>query len=131
MTSFLGFAVLSVLSVAFIILDRRLWGFAISPGVVLTAGYTVVVGVYAIARTAYDFANVQWSTYAAVVGFTLACMLCSVTAAVLLRWRRAESQSQIARPSVTPRWLILVTLTLFLALAVPASLNSGGFWSTD
>lgn len=124
-------AVLALLSVAFIKLDRWLWGSALTPGVVLASGYAAIVLIYGIASGFYEFADVRWTTHAALALFIGACMLCSVIAAAALRWRRREIHTEVRGSGAAPLTLMLLALTTFLPLAVVTSLANGGLWSTD
>ncbi|MFT3664750.1 DUF6337 family protein [Piscinibacter sp.] len=123
-------AVLALLSLAFGKLDRWLWGSALTPGVVLASGYAVIVLIYGIARSFYDFAEVRWITYAALALFIAACMLCSVVAAATLHWRRSEIHTNARGTGAAASIVLVLVLAVFLPVAVVTSIANGGLWST-
>ncbi len=129
--NFVAVAILALLSAAFIRLDRWLWGSAITPGVVLAAGYTVIVLIYSVARSFYEFVEVRWVTYGVLALFIGACMLCSLLAAATLRWRRREIHTKVRGSGSAPLVMMLLALTAFVPVSVFTSVGNGGLWSTD
>ena len=126
-----GFLVLVAIAIVFARLDRRLWGTAATPGVMLIIGYTGVAGVYAAARVTYYFDEVQAQTYVAVVFLALTCMAASTLSAAALGWRPSEFLLPVTDRGYGARAAVLVLVGAYLPTALVVSLQNGGLWSSE
>ena len=121
-----GFLVLLAVVIVFARLDRRLWGTAATPGVLLIIGYTGVAGVYAAAQVTYYFDEVQAKTYVAVVFLALTCMAASTLSAAALRWRPSEVLLPVTDRGYGARAAMLVLVGAYLPIALVISLKTAG-----
>jgi Family of unknown function (DUF6337) len=63
LVAWVGLACLILVLVLHMRVDTRIWGASITPGVLLTGGYTAVAAVYALASLVYRFNPIHAATY--------------------------------------------------------------------
>lgn len=122
---------LTLISLAFMRLDRFIWGTSYTPGVVLSFSYSIVTLIYTLSKDYYPFVEIAWTTFAGLALCLCACMICSVVSALATGWRNNEFEEVELRRSSAPLILLISALAIYLPLAVNASLASGGFWLSD
>ena len=111
-------------------IDKKVWGTFVTPGAMLTGGYSLVIVIYGISVQFYDFREIGYETYWALTILTFFCIICSVVASVIQRWLPTEINLPIRDSGRLSLIVVLSTLVAFLPFAIQTSLVYG-FFSTD
>jgi hypothetical protein len=132
LVAWLGLMAIATVLVVQMRLDAHIWGSRLTPGVLLTAGYTAVAAVYAVASLAYELHDeVTYETYA------LLCLMGALAAGVSfvvcigMSWRKVEATKSVPHSGPVLRYALIVVAIGFAVAAWQLTRDAGGLWASD
>jgi hypothetical protein len=131
MVTWFGLAALVSVCAIHLFVDVRLWGTRATPGVALMGGYTLIAGIYAVVSLFYRVKVIGPFVYVLLVAFGLFSILVSVVTCYMVSWRKHMLNLTTTMANAKLRPALIVTILIYIALALPKVLGSGGLWSGE
>lgn len=131
MVAWLAVAALLAVVAAQVHFDRKLWGTALTPGVLLMSGYFIVVLLFTAAASAQDLEPLALGTYLVLALLGILCVVASGVVGIHLAWKRRDLHTRCHPSSRNLRALLALVALSFAWLAFDRAQAAGGLWTSE